>query len=185
VVQVNQNVRNIKEIMVRNAATFLLVALLVLAQPAFGVCKQPSIEKMYEESEVVFSGIVESCETVEEASPPQWPFGPQECVFRVGQVWKGGAPVQVRVNCASGHEKASFTVGGQYLVFALQHEGRLFTTSCTRTTKVDLAVPERFWLGEPTIIDAALKLDPVTEMDLENWEPHEGRYLDAKPDGEK
>lgn len=79
---------------------------------------------------------------------------PREVAFGVATSWKGVAetPVIVRTGYGGGDCGFSFRIGGQYLVYAYDHQGTLTTNTCLRTTDLSQAPIDLAYLQtQPTL----------------------------------
>ena len=108
-----------------------------------------------DESDAVFTGVVERVEVVGSPSTEGDPYGKpltyagQEATIRVRMVWKGIAEPVVTVTTPFDEAQCGydFLAGKEYLVYATRQD-RLTTTSCTRTRLVAQADDDFLALGD-------------------------------------
>jgi len=165
--------------------SLMLVAAALLASPTVKACScmqpAPLQPGALHDSALVFSGTVIDVEY----PPPRQIFNAQEqrlvevtgsmdpvvWRFRVEGVWRGEAGRQVEIESARGSASCGyeFEPGARYLVFATRNRhGNFQTGLCSRTSRWDQALIERYALGQPvsggTKIDAPPMLEDFESM---------------------
>jgi len=98
-----------------------------------------SVKKALQRSAAVFSG-----EVLAVKSGPYF----LQARFRVERSWKGVEAEEVLVSTDGSAESPHYRVGEQYLVFAGRTNNGLFTGSCSRTKRLELAETDLQQLGE-------------------------------------
>ena len=103
-------------------------------------------------SVAVFSGRVVALELVPTSNPHFRPENEDLLVhFEVADIWKGRPDPRttVRTARALGACGYDFQIGSQYLVYAVQSNGELFTSICSRTDLLRDAQQDLSELGPP------------------------------------
>ena len=130
---------------------------------------------MFEESTIVFSGVVETSVQLPQDRLLGFKSGKTEITFRVGLIWKG--PLYKSFSVVTGGPMDScrcrFEVGKHYFVYAQIQEffgdEILYTDQCMRIQLAENAVWDRAVLREPYVIDATKVLGRPTEAALEEY----------------
>ncbi len=172
----------------RNAILPLVVFIVAFASASRSnaVCFEPTLERAFDKSAMVFSGIALRSEEIEPGVDRQYPSGAVAWTFRVGQLWKGEVLAEVVVLTRRDQFFYSFMQGVHYVVYASLDPlgGGLHIAPCSRSTRMKWAIPERHSLGTPVVVDEELRLLPVSDEELESFDGYDGRYIDARPDPE-
>ncbi len=172
----------------RSAILILAITLSVDFLPSIvsAVCIEPPVERAYSNAAMIFSGIAVRSVEIERGADLQYPAGAVAWTFRVGQLWKGENVEEVVVVTPRNQFFYTFEQGAHYVVYASLDFSRkgLRIAPCSRTTRVEWAIPERHSLGVPVVVEEELRLLPVSDTDLENFDGYDGRYVDARPDPE-
>lgn len=84
--------------------------------------------------------------------------------FKVDYVWKGPTTDTISIHTVRGESSCgfSFTPGELYIVYAHDKQGELSTGLCSRTTRFEYALYDRYWLPPPTVMPGAPQYSPIT-----------------------